>query len=63
MVANAFNPSTLEAEARRYLKFEDSLVYRWAPGQLSVHLKRKTLYQNKNKNSKWGSDDQSLECS
>ena len=41
VVAHAFNPSTWEAEAGRFLSFEARLVYRVSPGQ--PRLYRETL--------------------
>jgi hypothetical protein len=51
VVAHAFNPSTGEAEAGRFLSLRPAWSTEWVPGQPGLH--RETLSRkNKNKNKK-----------
>jgi hypothetical protein len=47
MVAHAFNPSTWEAEAGRFLSLRPAWSTEWVPGQPGLH--RETLSQKTNK--------------
>jgi hypothetical protein len=58
MVAHAFNPSTQEAEAGRFLSLRSAYSTKWVPGQPGLYretLSRKT----KKKKLKWGLRDNS----
>ena len=48
MVVHAFNPSTWEAEAGRYLSLGPAWSWEWVPGQPGLH--RETLSQTSQKN-------------
>jgi hypothetical protein len=56
MVAHAFNPSTWEAEASRFLSSRPAWSTEWVPGQTGLHreicLKNKNKKQNKTKTQK-----------
>jgi hypothetical protein len=47
VVAHAFNPSTWEAEAGRFLSLRPAWSTKWVPGQPGLH--RETLSQKKKK--------------
>jgi hypothetical protein len=49
VVAHAFNPSTWEAEAGRFLSLRPAWSTKWVPGQPGLH--RETLSQEKKKKS------------
>jgi hypothetical protein len=49
-MAHAFNPSTREAEADRFLRLRPAWFTKWVSGQLGLH--RETLSQKKKKNQK-----------
>jgi hypothetical protein len=50
VVAQAFNPSTSEVEAGRFLSSEPAWSTEWVPGQPELH--RETLSQKTNKQTK-----------
>jgi hypothetical protein len=50
MVAHAFNPSTREAEAGRFLSSRPAWSTKWVPGQPRLH--RETLPREKQTNKK-----------
>jgi hypothetical protein len=55
VVAHAFNPSTWEAEAGRFLSSRPAWSTEWVPGQPGLHrgfLKTTTTTTKKNKNKK-----------
>jgi hypothetical protein len=54
VVAHAFNPSTLEAEAGRFLSSRPAWYTKWVPGQPGLYretLSRKTNNNNNNNNN------------
>jgi hypothetical protein len=51
MVANAFNPSTREAEAGRFLSFEASLVYKVSSRTARAIQRNPVLKNQKKKNN------------
>jgi hypothetical protein len=59
VVAHAFNPSTWEAEAGRFLSSSPAWSTKLVPGQPGLH--RETLSQ-KNKNSKQNKTNKQKEC-
>jgi hypothetical protein len=50
MVVHAFNPSTWEAEAGRFLSSRPAWSTKWVPGQPGLY--KETLSQKKNQNKK-----------
>jgi hypothetical protein len=64
VVAHAFNPSTWEAEAGRFLSSRSAWSTKWVPGQLGLH--RETLSQenkNKQKNKQTNKKPKSIDYS
>jgi hypothetical protein len=49
VVAHAFNPSTREAEAGRFLSSRSAWSTEWVPGQPGLHRETLSLKQNKTK--------------
>ena len=52
MVAHAFNPSTWEAKAGKFLSSRPAWSTEWVPGHPGLHTQRNPVSKNNNKNKK-----------